>query len=149
MTVSDALATGPLLAILADQSDPNAAGCSVANYDPRITCSGWVNGIEYNCWDPNTQGYPYSRMWEYLDSVTPVAGHFFQRQALWQESPESVVDGGLRNSSLVLDESRSGLNGAVAGALREGRWEEVGLLEVNNVCDGGVKLLEELRERGR
>ena len=57
-------------------------------------------------------------------------------------------------ASLLLDEARSGLNlllkrwmdepAAATGAVT--RWNSrIGLVEVNNVCDGGLELLQALR----
>ena len=73
-------------------------------------------------------------------------GAFTQAQALWQEGADSVVIGTLRDSSLLRDEEESGLNALLAQQVRARRWPAVGLLEVNNVCDGGADLLKALRE---
>jgi len=52
----------------------------------------------------------------------------------------------LINSGLK-DEKRSGLNGILAAAIRDGSWDvsKINMVEVNNVCDGGPELLAELR----
>ena len=76
---------------------------------------------------------------------------FMQAQTLWQESAESVTCGTLRNSSLVTDERKSGLNRFLADQVRAGRWaKQLNLLEVNDVCDpdgSGNDLLAALREK--
>jgi len=56
-----------------------------------------------------------------------------------------VVLGTLRRSSLLEDQKRSSLNAKLAAAVSSGRWQQVNLLEVNDVCDGGPDLLAALR----
>jgi hypothetical protein len=94
-------------------------------------------------------------MFAYLDAVsagfpnstaaTSGSGQLWQMQALWQESPASVVLGAAARSTLLDDELRSGLNSKLAEAVAAGRWSHVNLLEVNNVCDGGPALFDALR----
>ena len=58
-------------------------------------------------------------------------------------------------ASLLLDEVRSGLNlllkrwmdepAAATGAVTRWNVSRIGLVEVNNVCDGGLELLQALR----
>lgn len=104
----------------------------------------------YGCWTSDaTHDKPIGTMLSYLDGVASKALHpkaFTQSQALWQESTESVVIGTLRNSSLLTDERRSALNALLATSVRAHRWAHMGLLEVNNVCDGGPDLWAALKE---
>eukprot|EP01050_Picozoa_sp_SAG11_P002424 SAG11_NODE_123_length_15805_cov_15.133261_5_plen_127_part_00 len=76
------------------------------------------------------------------------SGELYTAQCLWQETPDSIAVGELRGSSLLADEARSGLNAELRRwAGRGGQWDvgQIGLVEVNNVCDGGNALLEALR----
>jgi len=144
-----------------------SSGCSQDNYDPSIACSGYTSGDsddskrndtresglprEYGCWiTDESRALPVDRIFSYLDEVAALGlreDRFMQMQGLWQESGASVVIGARRNSSLLLDESRSNLNGKLVDAVRQGRWSSIGLLEVNNVCDHGNALLDALRGR--
>lgn len=49
--------------------------------------------------------------------------------------------------SLLLDESRSTLNALLKSRIEAKAWDvsRIGLVEVNNVCDGGIALLQTLR----
>ena len=125
---------------------PDGAACSEGNYDPTIACTG----PGFGCWTTDkSREQPLGKMLSYLDAVAarplpPTA--FTQSQALWQESSDSVVIGTLRNSSLLLDEARSGLNALLARQVRARRWRHLNLLEVNNVCDGGPELWAAIQE---
>ena len=103
----------------------------------------------YGCWlSDATRAYPVGRMLEQLDNVTRRGlsdGHFTQAQGLWQESEASIAIGALRNSSLLLDQRRSGLNEILAREVASGRWRgAVNFLEVNDVCDHGAELAKAL-----
>jgi hypothetical protein len=106
----------------------------------------------YSCWtDGSYKEVPIDQMTTYLDKVfaagpSGTSNPLYQGQALWQESTASVVIGELHLSSLMEDEAKSGLNSIVAGHVREGRWANVNLVEVNNVCDGGNDLKNALDE---
>lgn len=145
---------GSLLAITAAQWAPDGAACSVGNYDPTMACTGRIDGDDddssyYGCWlSDATRAYPVGRMLEQLDNVTRRGlsdGHFTQAQGLWQESEASIAIGALRNSSLLLDQRRSGLNEILAREVASGRWRgAVNFLEVNDVCDHGAELAKAL-----
>lgn len=91
------------------------------------------------------------RLWDHVDSVLragpPANGQLYTLQCLWQESDESVVIGELHDSSLLGDEERSGLNAALTQRIRSGalNTSRIGIVEVNNVCHGGLDLLAALR----
>jgi hypothetical protein len=63
-------------------------------------------------------------------------------QAHWQSTVGSITIGTLHNSSLLLDEQRSGVNQWVAQSIREGRFKHLNIVEVDNVCDGGLDILD-------
>lgn len=155
-------AGGSLLAVTGGGGS-NGAGCSIGNYDPSIVCSAFTaaknskTSIEsktkpfYGCWaSDSTKSRPLNDMMTYLDKVS--AGglsntYFTQFQALWQEGTDSVVIGTLRDSSLLQDEQKSGINYLNAKYIAEGRWKNISLFEVNNVCDGGPQLMAALQKQ--
>lgn len=129
--------------------------CVDGNYHPEVTCSGYTNQDKsefYTCYtDSKHKDFPVQRMFDHLDKVSqagaPSTGRAWSMQALWQESADSVVIGTLHGSSLLKDEERSQLNSQITAAVKSGRFPNINLLEVNNVCDGGSELLAALRAR--
>lgn len=105
----------------------------------------------YRCYDDDTtNAFPLGRIFDYLDGVstsygTQLQGKMWQMQAIWQETDESVVLGTLVRSSLLEDEERSSLNAKLVASVDAGRWNQISLLEVNNVCDNGPELFTSLR----
>jgi hypothetical protein len=126
--------------------------CWVENYDPSIGCSGFGKKEIYTCYnDSTTKDFPLQRMWKYLDSVSttgpPLDGQLYTHQAIWQETDESVAIGELFGSSLLLDETWSNFNALVASRIESGQLNSsrINMVEVNNICDGGLRLLSVLR----
>jgi len=144
---------GSMLAIRDDVGD----SCSQMNYDPTVTCSGYMSTASssskgfYACWKTDkTKDIPVNHMFKYLDSVA-VKGLsdsvFNQAQAIWQESTDAIVIGTLRESSLLKDETNSGLNAMLTASITAKRWQSnISFLEVNNVCDGGIDLLAAIKK---
>mmetsp|Transcript_29050 Transcript_29050/g.37494 ORF Transcript_29050/g.37494 Transcript_29050/m.37494 type:complete len:362 (-) Transcript_29050:84-1169(-) len=107
----------------------------------------------YRCYDDDiTNEFPINRMFEYLDNTSASydssfkhTGQLWQMQSLWEETDASVALGTLARSSLLEDEVRSSLNNKLTSAVEAGRWSDISLLEVNNVCDGGPALFTALR----
>ena len=145
-----------------------AVGDWVANYEPRVTCSGYLSGANrnkninvdqllfpslYTCYvNSSTKAFPVNRMFQYIDNVTrrgpPSNRSLSTVQALWEEDAASVAIGTLHLSSLLEDESRSQLNNILAQRIKSGQWNvsQVGIIEINNICDGGLELLKAFRE---
>ena len=73
----------------------------------------------------------------------------FTVQALWQETVDSVIVSSLHGSSLILDESKSQINHILAEKIINKEFDvtNVNAVEINNVCDGGIELLNALREK--
>ena len=124
----------------------------VENYDSQVVCSGYDRGL-YTCYaDSSSKAFPLDRMWEYIDNITkagPSPSHQLATvQCLWEESPASIAIGTLHGSSLLKDESKSQLNALLTQRIHNGVWNvsSVGIIEVNNICDGGAALLEAFRE---
>ena len=61
-------------------------------------------------------------------------------------SQTSRVPHVLRDSSLLLDQRRSGLNGMLVAEATRGRWANASLFEINDVCDSGLALARALRQ---
>lgn len=125
--------------------------CWEENYVPANACSGYgsksANDITYCCYtDCKTKDLPVKRMTDYIDKVLaagpPADGKLYTVQALWEETASSVEVGELAFSSLLDDEKRSALNSMLATRIASGAMKSstLGLLEVNNVCDGGEAL---------
>jgi len=150
--------------------------CWAMNYDPSVACSGfqWADGREvateadrsasgagrlpetYTCYnDSSTKDFPLARMYAYIDKVLaagpPDDGRLYTVQALWQETHRSVEVGLLHGSSLLNQESWSGLNRLVAGRIRAGEVDvrRLGMLEVNNACDSSHEIVAAIREQRR
>ena len=157
MTVEDAVKYGKLTnggSIIACES------CWNEHFNSAISCSGFGSGtdvksketndellsLEYTCYaDSSTKAAPLNRMWSYLSNTTaigPLDGQMWTAQALWQEDAQSVTVGTLHDSSLLKDESKSGLNGLLKDRILSGTWNvsKINMVEINNVCDGGVEL---------
>ncbi len=75
------------------------------------------------------------------------SGRLALLQAHWQYSVASVVLGTLAQSSVVLDQRRSRLNREVAARVRRGMYADANVVEVDDVCEGGLELLQALRSR--
>ena len=146
--------------------------CWEENYDPSVACSGFgstigsgihgdtpgaravtAEALQYTCYnDSSTKSFPINRMKTYMKKTVaagpPADGSLYTVQCIWQESAASVAVGELHGSTLLDDESRSGLNDIVRSMVADGSIGDVSkinFLEVNNVCDGGLQLLAQLR----
>ena len=140
--------------------------CVDQQYDPSVNCYGKEFAC-YECWDRENTEYPWEKMATYMDSATnqvPTSdgrlwmaqvcptcclGHskliFMCPQAHWQSTAGSITIGTLHNSSLLLDEQRSGMNQWTATSIREGRFKHLNIVEVDNVCDGGLDILDAIK----
>ena len=109
--------------------------CMLEQYDDSITCYGANNEVgAYFCYDEATMQVPFQAISDYLDSATAVVpsdeGLLWMAQAHWQSSAESVVMGTLHQSSLLLDESLSGVNSWLARRIRDGAFNHLNAVEV-------------------
>ena len=125
--------------------------CTTENYDPSLACTG----KGYVCydwgWPEHTASVPWDAFSAYMFSTTaadPTATspNLWMAQAHWQSTTASVVLGTLHNSSLLLDESRGGVNIWVEKSIRSGLFKYLNILELDNVCDNGNNILAALRE---
>eukprot|EP00040_Diaphanoeca_grandis_P043906 m.10688 g.10688 ORF g.10688 m.10688 type:complete len:339 (+) comp8438_c0_seq1:171-1187(+) len=99
----------------------------------------------FACWKTDkTKDIPVNHIYKYLDSVAAQGlsdVSFNQAQAIWQETTDSVVIGTLRESSLLKDETNSGLNAMLVENIKAKRWQNnISFIEINNVCDSGKEL---------
>lgn len=136
MTFLDALKKGSLLGVL---------GCVEEQYDPTQNCYG----PSFVCYDESTKQLPWSRFQTYMKSATdriPVSnGNLWMAQGHWQSTALTVTYGTLRNSSLLLDESRSGMNAWIEEKIKANYFRYLNLVEVDHVCDGGREILAALK----
>merc|ERR1711871_988551 len=107
----------------------------------------------YTCYaSSSSKAFPLNRMWTYLTTSVnakgpPADGQLYTAQALWEETPNSIVVSQAHGSSLLGDETRSKLNALVTQKVKDGffKAKNINMIEVNNVCDGGQDLLAALR----
>lgn len=106
----------------------------------------------YTCYaDSSSKAMPIARMLAYLQAVAnagpPLDGRLYALQALWQQSTASTAIGELEGSSLLLDEVKSQLHVLVEQWItsKQLNTSAINMLEVNNICDGGLDLLKLLR----
>ena len=88
----------------------------------NISAGGSVPDV-YTCYnDSSTKEFPLERMWSYLDNVTlagpPSDGRLYTAQGIWQESATTVIIGEAEGSTLLLDETRSGLNALLTARIK-------------------------------
>lgn len=166
------LETGGSLLVVTGAEGPGGASCSTGNYDSAIACWGETRrratsndtdtdtdtdadtDVEifgaYSCWDSkDSKNTPLAQMDAYLDTVggqSSFSTPFNEMQCIWQETTDSVVIGELHLSSLVEDEEKSKLNKRLTQFVKDGRFENLNLVMVNNVCDGGLALKAALDE---
>lgn len=123
--------------------------CVEEYYDSSINCYGH-QFVCYDSWPENTSTIPWNAMETYLQDVTselPVEeGRLWMAQAHWQSTALSISLGTLHNSSLLLDETRSGVNSWFARAITDGAYSHLNIIEVDNVCDGGLELLSAIKK---
>jgi hypothetical protein len=122
--------------------------CTTENYDPTINCYGKDYAC-YDTWPDGTSDLPMNQIKTYITSTaaadpTLSSPNLWMNQAHWQSDAASVVLGTLHNSSLLEDESRSGLNVWVEQAIRGGQLKFVNIVELDNVCDNGANILSAL-----
>ena len=150
---------GSILAVTAatneNSSNLGDSICSNSNYDDKLACWGTGSGDEdhlaslaYCCWDGKDNATPLKEMDDYTLRVSNenFTTAFNQMQAFWQETTDSIVIGELHLSSLLEDEEKSKMNARLANQIQEGRFKNLNLVEVNNVCDGGLSLKAALDE---
>lgn len=104
----------------------------------------------YSCYDhSSSQLYPYKKLMYFdrnLTSLPPPDGWLYEIMGAWAENVESVILGFLRGSSLIDDEKRSSLNKNLVKFVVGKNFQYLpNMLGVNNVCNGGNRLLAALR----
>lgn len=147
MTYQEALQTSGLIPLLA------IFDCMEENYDPSITCYGYdkEKNTNYCCYKDSAE-IPLRDLDRYCienthdaEEYSASASHLWMTQAHWQSSEVSVPMGLLHNSSVLLDESRSNTNQRLAAALLANQLGPyINMVEVDNVCDGGLDIYKAL-----
>jgi len=139
------------------------------NYDPSITCYGTGRSTpkgappsaeitpaqwwqHWSCYDPLNKAYAYDPLWRQVEttsaSVPADNGELWMIQAHWQTDKQSIELGVLHKSSVVKDTALSQVNQLTAHRLSNTTYfKYMNLLEVDDVCNGGLQLLAALRGR--
>lgn len=124
--------------------------CTEENYDEKINCYG-KDFVCYDSWPKNTSSIPMSHLSTHLQSVTSVdpsmayGNKMWMAQAHWQSTAASVSLGTLHGSSLVLDETRSGVNRWIETELTQHAFAHLNFLELDEVCDNGQNVYKALQ----
>lgn len=152
---------GSVLAIYGDVDE---------NYQPNITCFGDLLGhasndthrtslsasvdqprSTFSCFGSNSD-MAFDPLWTYMTqqcgALAKYSSGLWMAQAHWQNSASTIAQGEVRNSCILRDESKAGVNAKLAQKISQGSFPNINLLEVDNLCGGsGPALLSALRSR--
>ena len=124
--------------------------CMNSNYDSTINCYGQGYACYNDTWFTESTEEPWKQMTEYALAAgatpPPSNGYLWMIQAHWQSDAASITIGTLHKSSLLIDEERSMINKWTAEKIEEGAFKYMNIVEVDNVCDEGLRILQALRE---
>jgi hypothetical protein len=123
--------------------------CMDSHYDSTINCYGKGYACYNNTWATESSATPWKQMIDYSLSTSatpaPSNGHLWMIQNHWQSDAASVTLGTLHRSSLLIDEEKSEINLWTAQQIEQGAFKYMNMVEVDNVCDNGPRILEALR----
>jgi hypothetical protein len=142
MTYGIALSLGNIIAVF---------DCVVSQYDETINCYG-KDFVCYDSWPSNSSSIPWDHLKTYAKESTqnlPVTdGRLWMMQGHWQSTAETVILGTLHFSSLLRDESRSGVNLWLSETVGDFNFfKNLNLVEVDNICDYGLEIRDALLKR--
>lgn len=132
-------------------------GCVSENYDPSINCYG-PSFVCYDSWPTNSSAVPWKEFSNYMSAVTSVdpttnssgsaaySNNLWMAQGHWQSTAVSISLGTLHNSSVLLDESRSGVNEWVRESIYQRKFDYLNLLELDNVCNHGLEIYQAIQD---
>jgi hypothetical protein len=105
--------------------------CIDENYDQTTTC---YNGLK-NCWSDDIQ---YKHLLTSLDSyASKTYNNLWLLQAHWQYTKSSIESGIVHLSSIIKDELNSQLNKKILSEIKNQRWKNISIIQLDNICDGG------------
>lgn len=123
--------------------------CMESHYDSTINCYGKGYACYNSTWATETSVRPWEQMTSYALATAaqgpPSNGNLWMIQTHWQSDAASVTLGTLHHSSLLIDEERSMINTWTAEKIEQGAFKHMNMVEVDNVCDAGPRLLQALR----
>ena len=128
------------------------AGCVNENYDEHVNCYGFMDKVLPYCCYGMRQETAWDKFEAYLNNTAGQAStavdNLWMLQSHWQSDAVSIPLGDLHRSSVLLDESRAGVNKWLAGKIRARAlpFETLSIVELDNVCDGGNDVLAALKE---
>lgn len=129
-------------------------GCVAENYDPSINCYG-PSFVCYDSWPTNSSAAPWRDFSNYMLAVTfmdPTSNgsaaysNLWMAQGHWQSTAVSISLGTLHNSSVLLDESRSGANEWIRESIYQRKFDYLNLLELDNVCNHGLEIYQAIQD---
>ncbi|KAF4677388.1 hypothetical protein FOL47_001974 [Perkinsus chesapeaki] len=100
---------------------------------------------EMNATEPSAKVEDFLNSIEEISHMTPNGSKFLTNEAHWQYNLDQFSGVGLASSSLIMDEYFSRLNYFLA--LRVEKFENINMLQVENVCNNGKLLNDKLNER--
>jgi len=124
--------------------------CVKQEYDSTINCYN----KEYTCydsWPKDTSNIPWEHMNSYAlnTTATEYVASFgdspWMVQTHWQSTAGSITSGTLHRSSLLIDEEKSKMNTWVLNNINNNVFEQLNIVEVDNVCDGGLEIYKALQ----
>ena len=71
-------------------------------------------------------------------------GYLWMVQTHWQSTAGSITLGTLHRSSILIDEEKSHVNEWVAESINSKLFEQINIVEVDNVCDHGMDIYKAL-----
>jgi hypothetical protein len=123
--------------------------CVEEEYDPSIECYN-KDYVCYDSWPKDTKQIPMQHLADYMINTTnniPVNdGRLWMVQAHWQSSVGSITLGEAHLSSILQDEEKSNVNQWIATNILNKTWNNLNLIEVDNVCNGGNDILNAIRK---
>ena len=104
------------------------------NFDESTTC---YDGLS-SCWANDKQ---YNKLLSSLDNYASKSySGLWMLQAHWQYTTSSVASGVVHLSSILKDESKSQLNYRILTEFKNGRWPNLSIIELDNICGVGSSL---------
>ena len=121
--------------------------CMEEYYDSTVNCYG-SNYVCYDSWPQNSSSIPMDKLESYMTSVTSSypdnPNTLWMAQGHWQQTALTISLGTLHKSSIVNDELQSGVNNWLAQKIDEKAFSSLNIIEVDNVCDGGMDIYNSL-----
>merc|ERR1719158_2160571 len=122
------------------------SSCMNENFDPSVHCAHLSALHPYCCFKSGLSSTPFQHLWNDLEHATQkMPSSLGFAQAHWQyDYPSMAASFG---GSVLKDNAYSGVNRKVVERVKNGDWEHLSWIELNDVCDAGAELYEALKKR--